>query len=316
MATTPQAKQPALHPGAPERLAELAGWLEHLTRRDGMHPTAIERLSLIRASSAGEPFHVLHQPALCIIVQGAKRVMVGEEVYRYGAAQHLVISVDLPAVGQVTHATPRTPYLCFRLDLDPGELAELVLKTGAPPPAERGSSRALFIGQTPAPLVDAALRLVRLLDTPEDIPTLAPLTMREILYRLLRSEDGWRLGQIATANSQAQRIVKSIDWLKTHFREPLRIEDLARKVHMSPSALHHHFKAVTNLSPLQYQKQLRLQEARRLLLSDEVDVATAGFRVGYESPSQFNREYRRLFGAPPGRDLRQLRGTRATLVAL
>ncbi|MDY7225043.1 AraC family transcriptional regulator [Hyalangium rubrum] len=287
-------------------LPELAAWIDRFTPRDGVHPTAIERMALIRASRPGEPLHALHQPALCVIAQGSKQVMLGEEVYPYDASQCLVVSVDLPVTGQVTRATPKTPYLCFRLDLDPAELADLILKANLPPPTQRGSSRGMFLSQTSPLLLEAVLRLVRLLDAPEDIPALAPLAMREILYRLLKGEHGWKLSQIATANSQAQRIAKTLGWLKTHFAEPLRIEDLARAVHMSPSSLHHHFKAVTAMSPLQYQKQLRLQEARRLLLSEDVDVATAGFRVGYESPSQFGREYRRLFGRPPGLDLRTL----------
>ncbi|QRK14049.1 AraC family transcriptional regulator [Archangium violaceum] len=289
------------------RLAELASLIERFTPGDGVHPTAIPRVSLLRAERPGEPLHVLYQPALCVIAQGSKQVMLGEEVYPYDASHYLVVSVDLPVTGQVTRATPKAPYLCFQLDLDPVELAELILKAGLPAPVQRGPSRGLFLSQTTPALLDAVLRLVRLLDAPEDIPMLAPLAIREILYRLLKGEHGWRLGQIATANSQAERIARAIAWIKSRFAEPLRIEDVAREVHMSPSSLHHQFKAVTAMSPLQYQKQLRLQEARRLLLSADVDVATAGFRVGYESPSQFGREYRRLFGTPPGRDLRRLR---------
>ena len=158
-------------------------------------------------------------------------------------------------------------------------------------------------------MLDAVVRLVRLLATPEDIPTLAPLAVREILYRLLRGAEGWRLRQIAAADGHARRIARVIAWLKEHYAEPLRIDEFAREVHMSPSSLHHHFKAVTAMSPLQYQKQLRLQEARRLMLSEPLDAATAAFRVGYESPSQFSREYSRLFGAPPARDQRRLRGS-------
>ncbi|WNG42182.1 AraC family transcriptional regulator [Archangium violaceum] len=291
------------------RLAELASLIERFTPGDGVHPTAIPHVSLLRAARPGEPLRVLSRPALCVIAQGSKQVMLGEEVYPYDASHYLVVSVDLPITGQVTRATPKAPYLCFQLDLDPVELADLILKAGQPAPMQRGPSRGLFLSQTTPAMLDAVLRLVRLLDAPEDIPMLAPLATREILYRLLKGEHGWRLGQIATENSQAQRIARAIGWIKSHFAEPLRIEDVAREVHMSPSSLHHQFKAVTAMSPLQYQKRLRLQEARRLLLSADVDVATAGFRVGYESPSQFNREYRRLFGTPPGQDLRRLRET-------
>ncbi|MFP2906978.1 AraC family transcriptional regulator N-terminal domain-containing protein [Pyxidicoccus sp. 3LFB2] len=294
-------------PELAERLAELASMMERLTPGDGIHGTALERVVLIRSARTGEPLRALHQPALCLIAQGAKRVMLGEEVYPYTASHHLVVSVDLPVTGQVTQATPQAPYLCFRLDLDPGEIADLMLQAKLPAAPQRSPSRGLFVSETTPSLLDAVLRLVRLLDSPEDIPALAPLAMREIVYRLLKGEHSSMLNQIATANSQAWRIARAIGWLKAHFAEPLRIEDVAREVHMSTSSLHHHFKAVTAMSPLQYQKQLRLQEARRLLLSEDVDVATAGFRVGYESPSQFGREYSRLFGAPPGRDLRRLR---------
>jgi AraC-like DNA-binding protein len=290
------------------RLAELATAIERFAPRDGVHPTAIERMSLIRASRPGhERVHTVHQPAVCIIAQGSKQVMLGEEVYLYDASRHLVASVDLPVTARVVQATPQAPYLCFRLDLDPGEIASMLLQAGLPAASQRSTSRGLYLGETCPLLLDAVLRLVRLLETPEDIPALAPLAMREILYRLLKGEHGWRLNQIVTANSQAQRIARVISWLKAHFAEPLRIEDIAREVHMSTSSLHHHFKAVTAMSPLQYQKQLRLQEARRLMLSEDVDAATAGFRVGYESPSQFSREYSRLFGAPPARDQRRLR---------
>ncbi|KFE63415.1 AraC family transcriptional regulator [Hyalangium minutum] len=291
----------------PELLAELASWINRFSPEDGTTPTEIPHVTLHRASRTGEPLRVLYQPSVCLIAQGSKQVMLSDELYTYDASTYLVASVDLPVTGQVAQATPKAPYLCIQLDLDPVEIADLVLKAGAPKPKQQGPHRGLFLGQTSKELLEAVLRLARLLETPEDAPTLAPLAIREILYRLLKGEHGWRLGQIATENSQAQRIAQVIGWLKAHFTEPLSIEKVAREVHMSPSSLHHHFKAVTAMSPLQYQKQLRLQEARRLLLSADVDVATAGFRVGYESPSQFGREYRRLFGTPPGKDLRRLR---------
>jgi AraC-like DNA-binding protein len=305
----------AATPGLPERLAELASSIERLTPGDGIHGTAIDRVALIRASRPGEPLRTLHQPGLCIVAQGGKQVMLGDEVYPYEPSHHLVVSVDLPITGQVTRASPQRPYLCFRLDLDPAEIADVRLQTQLPEAPAGGPTRGLFVDETSPALMDAVLRLLRLLDAPEDISALAPLAMREIVYRLLKSRYGWRLDQIAAGNSQAQRIARAIAWLKSHFAEPMRIEDVAREVHMSPSSLHHHFKAVTAMSPLQYQKQLRLQEARRLLLTEDVDVATAGFRVGYESPSQFGREYSRLFGAPPGRDVRRLRQPQEVPVA-
>lgn len=307
MVTT--SRPPAPDPAAARAAsaAELAARIEAWTGRDGTHATAVPRLSLIRVSQPGAPVHLVHEPALCIIAQGSKRVLLADEIYLYDATRYLVASVGLPVTAQVVDATAAEPYLCFRLDLDPGEIAAMLLEPGVAAPAPQRSSRGLYLSEASAAMLDAAGRLVRLLDAPEDIPALAPLAVRELLYRLLRSDDGWRLRQIATPDSQAQRIARAIGLLRVNFAQPLRIEDVAREVHMSPSSLHHHFRAVTAMSPLQYQKQLRLQEARRLLLSENIDAATAGYRVGYESPSQFSREYSRMFGDPPARDLRRLR---------
>ena len=254
-----------------------------------------------------EILHAMHQPAVCVIAQGRKRVLLRDEVYAYDASRFLVFSVDLPISAHVIEATPQMPYLCFRLDLDPGEIATLLLKSSTPPRAAPATTRGLFLSRTTAEMADAVVRLMRLLDAPDDAGALAPLAVQEILYRLLRSDEGVRLAQISRSDSHAHRVAKVIAWLKAHFAEPLRIEDLAREVHMSTSSLHHHFRAVTAMSPLQYQKQLRLQEARRLLLCEAADAANAGHRVGYESPSQFSREYSRLFGAPPSRDVQRLR---------
>jgi len=296
-------------------VAELAALMGRFATSDGVHATAIERMSLLRFSQRNEPVHTVHEPAVCIIAQGCKQVMLAEEVYLYDASRYLVVSVDLPVTGRLVQATPEAPYLCLRLDLDPGEIAALLLQSGVPAPGPQRASRGLYLSEASPSMLDAVIRLVRLLDTPEDIPALAPLAVREILYRLLRSEEGWRLRQIATPDSQAQRIARAIGLLKAQFAQPLRIDDLAREVHMSPSSLHHHFRAVTAMSPLQYQKQLRLQEARRLMLSENMDAATASYHVGYESPSQFSREYSRLFGDSPARDLRRLRDSQSALVA-
>ncbi len=290
------------------QLAELRHLIERQTPRDGTYATALHGVSLLKQSEpTGEPIHGVHEPAMCLIVQGAKQVLLNRELYTYDASRHLVVSVDLPISGQVTQATPDAPYLCFRMDLQPAQIAALILEAGITQPASRGSGRALVVGNTSAPLLDAVLRLVKLLETPEDIATLAPLVTREILYRLLKGEHSHQLCEIATTDGQTQRISRAIAWLKKHFDQPLRVETIARDLNMSVSSLHHHFKAVTTMSPLQYQKQLRLHEARRLMLAQDVDAATAGHRVGYESPSQFGREYLRLFGAPPARDLRRLR---------
>ncbi|MDC0667823.1 AraC family transcriptional regulator [Nannocystis radixulma] len=289
--------------------AELAAQIERHTPGDGVHATAIPRLSLIRLSHPGEPLVLLHEPAVCIVAQGSKRVHLADEVLVYDTSRYLVVSVDLPITGQVLEASPFAPYLCIRLDLDAGELARLLLELAPPAPASQRPTRGLFLSAMTAAMHDAVLRLVRLLDTPEDIGALAPLAVRELMYRLLKGDEGWRLRQIAAGDGQARRIARAIGWLKQHFAEPLRIDEFARELHMSPSSLHHHFKAVTAMSPLQYQKQLRLQEARRLMFSESLDATTAALRVGYESPTQFSREYSRLFGDPPARDLRRLRDT-------
>ncbi|MEJ1963080.1 MAG: AraC family transcriptional regulator [Gammaproteobacteria bacterium] len=290
------------------QLSELSALIKRLTPGDGTHATPLPQVSLLRQSvPTGEPLHGVHEPAMCLVVQGAKQVSLNGEVYSYDASRHLVVSVDLPICGQVTQATVDEPYLCFRLDLQPAQIAALILETDVPASADRGGVRALAVVQTSPQLLDAVLRLMRLLEAPEDIRTLAPLATREILYRLLKSDHGHLLRQIATTDGQTQRVARAISWLKKHFDQPLRIEEVARDLNMSVSSLHHHFKAVTAMSPLQYQKQLRLQEARRLMLVQDVDAATAGHRVGYESPSQFGREYSRHFGAPPARDLRRLR---------
>ena len=291
-----------------DRVRELAGLIERSTGNDGLHATAIPALQFSRLSAPMPlPMRGVQEAALCLIVQGAKRAILADEVYEYDASRFVVASVDLPVTGQVTRASSEAPYLCLVLKLSPATIAEMVTeaesaKTPLPPP-----SRGLFLQPSSVEMLDAAIRLVKLLDTPQDIALLAPLVQREILYRVLCSPQGAMLRHIGIADSQGQRVAKAIHWLRQHYAQPLRIDHIAREVHMSASALHHHFKAVTAMSPLQYQKQLRLQEARRLMLSEVMDAASAGHRVGYESPSQFSREYSRMFGAPPVRDVERLR---------
>ncbi|MDM0103548.1 AraC family transcriptional regulator [Variovorax sp. J22R24] len=288
--------------------AELAAVIDRMTVTDGAHPTAIPRLALARASHMQHPVHAIHEPAFCLLAQGSKRVLLGDEVYIYDSSQYLVVSQNLPVSGQVIDASPEAPYLGLRLSFDVKDIAALALdlQLGETLPM-RASQRGIFTGELSTTLLDPVLRLVRLLDSPEDVPALAPLITREILYRLLRSADGWRLAQMAVVDSHSQRIAQAISMLSQRFQEPLRVEDLAGEVHMSVSSLHQHFKAVTAMSPLQFQKQLRLQESRRIMISEHVDAATAGHRVGYESQSQFNREYSRFFGLPPARDVKRLR---------
>lgn len=288
--------------------AELAAMIDRITVTDGAHETPIPRFVLGRASHMQHPVHTMHEPALCVLAQGSKRVLLGDEVYVYDSSQYLVVSQNLPVSGQVIDASPEAPYLGLRLSFDVKDIAALALdlKLGETLP-KAPSQRGIFTGELSTTLLEPLLRLAKLLDTPEDVSALAPLITREILYRLLRSDDGWRLAQMAVVDSHSQRIAQAISMLSQRFQEPLRVEDLADEVHMSVSSLHQHFKAVTAMSPLQFQKQLRLQESRRIMISEHVDAATAGHRVGYESQSQFNREYSRFFGLPPARDVKRLR---------
>jgi AraC-like DNA-binding protein len=277
-------------------------------------PAAIPGLMLMRNDLPYANGCGLYEPCVALIVQGAKRVMLGEEPLVYGPDRYLIASVDLPVSATLLEASPDRPYLALALSLDWREIASLMLdepKPAAVPPPVR-NSRAMTTGLVSEPLLDAFHRLVLLLDQPEHIPALAPMIKREIQYRLLVSETGSRLREMATINSQSHQIARAIAHLKERFDQPLRIEDLAREASMSVSTYHHHFKAMTAMSPLQYQKQLRLSEARRLMLSENLEASSAAFRVGYESPSQFSREYSRLFGAPPSKDIPGLRGKLAS----
>jgi len=288
--------------------AELAAMIDRITVVDGAHDTAIPRLGLARTSHSQHPVYAMVEPAFCVLAQGSKRILLSNEVYVYDSSQYLVVSQNLPVSGQVVDASPEAPYLGLRLSFDVKEITALALelKLGDAAPA-RTSQRGIFTGELSNTLLDPVLRLVKLLDAPDDVAALAPLITREILYRLLRSPDGWRLAQMAMVDSHSQRIAQAIHLLSQRFQAPLRVEALADQVHMSVSSLHQHFKAVTAMSPLQFQKQLRLQESRRIMLSEHLDAATAGHRVGYESQSQFNREYSRFFGLPPARDVKRLR---------
>ncbi|MEG4216233.1 AraC family transcriptional regulator [Microcoleus sp. Pol14C6] len=289
---------------------ELAALVSRHTegKGNGLHKTAIDKLELTRESSVSAALHCVYEPLLAIIVQGQKEALLGEETYRYGEAQYLVISVDLPINGFVVEATPDKPYLGFKLNLDPRQLCDIITAQTNPSANKKENSvRGLFVSTADAPLLDCALRLTRLLDTPQDIPILAPMIIREIYYRLLIGEQSEAVRQIATSGSNMQRIAEVLKLIKTDFVKPMRVEDLAGQANMSPSSFHYHFKEVTSMSPLQYQKQLRLLEARRLMLAENSDAANAAYQVGYESPSQFSREYSRMFGAPPIRDIERLR---------
>jgi AraC-like DNA-binding protein len=281
----------------------IARWTDKSDRLE----TAIPGLALWRRDEPTQPASGMYEPSVCLVAQGAKRVVLGDDTYVYDAHHYLITSVDLPTVWQIIEASREKPCLGLVLKLDQREISQLMVDSNLPPPRAQQSSRGMAIGEVTLPLLTAFQRLIELLAEPKDIPILAPIIQREIIYRLLVGDQGARLRQMASAGSQSRQIARAIDWLKGNFTRPLRIDDLATQVNMSTSTFHHHFRALTAMSPLQYQKWLRLNEARRLMLTEHVDAATAAFHVGYESPSQFSREYGRLFGAPPLRDITSLR---------
>ncbi|SDR94325.1 transcriptional regulator, AraC family [Pseudomonas asplenii] len=299
--------QEPIPPEMEKQRLELADIIQRHTVEDGNYPTAVGSLVLGRHSHPYDFAPVLAQPTLCIMAQGRKEIRLGDDYFIYDPLHYLVVSVSMPLAGRVVNVSPESPILALRLDIDPNEISALIAEAGPLGVPSRPTGLGLYVERVDTQMFDALLRLSRLLDTPKDIPMLAPLVRREILYRLLRSPQGHRLYEIAIANSQGHRVNQAIKWLNGNFEQPLRIDDLAREVNLSVSTLHHRFKAMTAMSPLQYQKQLRLQEARRLMLAEGLDASAAGYRVGYESPSQFSREYSRLFGAPPLRDLARLR---------
>ena len=266
-----------------------------------------QALLLSRRDAPTQPTSYMYEPSICLIAQGAKRVLLGDDTYVLDVHHFLITSVDLPTVVQIIKASQEKPYLGLILKLDRREISQLMVDSNLPPQRAQQSSRGMALGEVTLPLLTAFQRLIDLLAEPKDIPILAPIIQREIVYRLLVGDQGARLRQMASAGSQSQQIARAIDWLKSNFTQSLRIEDLATQVNMSTSTFHHHFRALTAMSPLQYQKWLRLNEARRLMLIERLDAATAAFQVGYESPSQFSREYSRLYGAPPLRNITNLR---------
>jgi AraC-like DNA-binding protein len=271
----------------------------------GIIQTSVPRLAIIRANEPTVPVPAVYEASLCLIAQGAKRVSLGDLSMVYDQASYLVVSLDLPLVGHVIEASRDAPYLCCKIDLDMTALADLLLADGGPGPKEALSPLAVY--PSDPELIDAVLRLAKLLDTPQAVSALAPLIEREILYRLLVGPHGPMLRHVASAESHLNQIVRAIAAIREGYDQQLRIEQIAAAAGMSSSSLHAHFKAVTRMTPLEYQKQLRLQEARRLMLAEGANAGSAGFAVGYDSQSQFSREYRRLFGAPPRQDIERMR---------
>jgi AraC-like DNA-binding protein len=297
-----------IHHAFEARQNEIGELILRFSKGEGMHASAIAGLHCIRLSAPHAPLPTVYRPSFCVIVQGAKQVLLEDEVYRYAPSQFLAVSVDLPLVGQVLEASAEAPYLCVAIDIDAHQIAELFEQVGPIGPAPRDTPRGLFVGALDEATQDTVLRLARLLAAPREIPVLAPLLMREFHFRLLNGPFGACIAQMAMAGSHTHRIAQVIQRIRSQLAEPIRVEELAALAHMSRSAFHEQFKAVTAMSPLQYQKRLRLTEARQILLAEQADAASAAYRVGYQSASQFSREYARMFGAPPMRDVVSLRG--------
>ena len=285
----------------------LAESIARLTEKGELRTTAVTGLSLFRRIEPSEPLTGMYEPSVCLIAQGAKRVRLGDDTFVYDASHYLFSGLHLPVIAQVIEASREKPYLGLRLTFDYRDISQLMADSQLPSPRTQKTDRGMATGELTVSLVNAFQRLVDLLDEEQDIPILAPFIQREIFYRLLVGEQGIRLRQLAVIGTQSQQVAHAVSWLKSNFTRPLRVDELAEMVNMGTSTFHHHFRSMTALSPLQYQKQLRLQEARRLMLTEHIDAASAAFQVGYESPSQFSREYSRLYGAPPVRDIMTLR---------
>ena len=301
---SPQAEREAQR--AQANREELVERIAQAVRDDGtIQP--LQGLHLSRASTPLGPIHNLVEPSLCVVAQGSKEFLLGKNRCRYDPLHYLLVTVDLPCVGHVLEASWEQPFLNLRLELDPTLLGAIMIEADHASPPGAADMRAIAVSPMDIDLLDAIVRLIRLLDSPAEAPILTPLIVREIIYRLLVGEQGARLRRLAAVGGYTPRIARAVERLRQDFDQPLRIEDLAGELGMSVSGLHHHFKAVTALSPLQFQKRLRLQEARRLMLSEDLDAASAAYRVGYRDASHFNREYKGLFGSPPMRDVQRLR---------
>ncbi|MBA2937479.1 AraC family transcriptional regulator [Paenibacillus sp. CGMCC 1.16610] len=290
----------------------IANLIEHHSRQsNGSHPTSIPSLFLFRQNKMTVPTHGVHDRSICFVFQGQKEVMLAQELYRYESAEYIAASVDLPVISQVVEASPEAPYLALKLKFTPEQILEVIQESKIPTHSQEHAKRGLFVGKMEEPLMDAVKRLMQLLDHPEEIPLLAPLITKEILFRIMQGKYGMALEQIVKDGGGAYRIIDAIEHIKQNFEKPLRIDDLAEIANMSVPSLYRHFKDVTAMSPIQFQKHLRLQAARSLLLTEPTEAAEAAFRVGYESPSQFSREYTRMFGLSPIQDIKRLRALNA-----
>lgn len=286
---------------------ELAKLIERYSEQDGVHSTAIPSLFLIRESIVTEPIARVNETSFCMILQGEKEVWLAEERFRYGPAHYIVASADLPVTGQVIKASTDSPYLALKLEFTPNQILDVLSDSDNRVGQKKNAKRAMFVSKVEPALLDAVIRLARLLENPKHIPVLAPLFIKEILYWILQGPHGESLEQMAIKGSNGDRIRDVIEHIIKNYDRSFKIEELSEIANMSVASLHRHFKEVTAMSPIQFQKQLRLQEARTLLLTDSTDIADVAFRVGYESQSQFSREYSRMFGCPPREDINRMR---------
>lgn len=288
---------------------ELANIIEHYLEEDGVQRTAIPFLFIMRRSNATGLSHGIYKPSFCLVAQGEKEVWLAKDHFLYSPADYLVASVHLPVTTQVTEATPDVPYLGLRLEFSPSQILKVLHDSELRATPKENPKRAMFVSHIESSLLDAVIRLARLLDTPEDIPMLAPLYTEEILYRVLQGQNGDILKGIVMEESSIRQIRDVIEHIMNNFNHSFRIEELAEIANMSISSFHRYFKEVTAMSPIQFQKQMRLQEARRLLLTESADASDVAYRVGYESSSQFSREYSRMFGFPPIQDIKRLKAS-------
>ncbi|MFB9277824.1 AraC family transcriptional regulator [Cohnella cellulosilytica] len=286
-------------------LRQLADLIDRHAPSNGTHPTAIPGLSLLRAIDSTLRLDSVYKPSICVVAQGTKTATAAGETYRYDPSTYLVTGVELPVFGSIVEASPDVPYLSLKLGFETDLVLE-VAKHADTPLVDASPTSGIAVNRTSADLLEALVRLMRLLDAPGEIPFMAPLILREIVYRTFQDDQGAILYPFAAIGSHAHGIAQAIRLINRQFDRPLPVEQLARSANMSASAFHKHFKRITAMSPLQYQKTVRLQEARRLMLSEAVPASDAAFRVGYESPSQFSREYARMYGKPPARDRREL----------
>ncbi|MGL1336391.1 AraC family transcriptional regulator N-terminal domain-containing protein [Vibrio parahaemolyticus] len=289
---------------ATQKLAKL---IDRWTGDANQYDTPISGLRFSRWTTPTPPTSYTHNPSICLIAQGRKQVLLGEESFIYDANHFLISSVDLPIIANIIEASEEQPYLGLIMELDLTEISQLIVDSELAFTQSKEAQKGIAVGELSESLLDAFVRLAELLDEGQNTKILAPIIKREIFYRLLMSEQGTRLHQIVTAGSHSHQIAKAIDWLKNNFVKPLSVGDLASYTGMSKSSFYTHFRSMTSMTPLQFQKKLRLSEARRLMLTENLDAMAATFKVGYESPSQFSREYSRLFGAPPSKDIKSLR---------